>query len=106
MKKLKILDICGNGAAKKKFIDSTPIVYKTGLYSSRKYSMHNSTAAYTEQNKVLLTQMTSNADIKSPKSPKFKLSTHRSISQEEPDQSMINRAKSLTSMIYVKPGYS
>jgi len=105
MKKLKILDICGNGAAKKKFIDSTPIVYKTGLFSSRKYGAQNSTA-YTEQNNLLLTQMNSNAEIKSPKSPKFKISTHRSISQDEPNQSMINRAKSLTSIIYLKPNHS
>jgi len=115
LKKLKALDICGNGVSKKKYIHSTEILYRSDVNSGRRLianispkkpnipnnvgtSVHNHTSAQKDYTK--------NETAITPGN-KFKIRSQKPAAQQNTfDQSMFSKTKSLASILYLKPNTS
>jgi hypothetical protein len=118
LRKFKALEICGNGASRKKYINSVEVLYKTDVYSGRKLISQSSTR-HSKSNNTLGFDSTTMGGLKSPNNEtasmnmtgpnKFKIRSFRATPQPQStfDMTILSKNKSsLGSILYLKPNTS
>jgi len=110
-----VLDICGNGAAKKKYIQPSEILYRSDVFSGKKMFIHETPKRLTIASKIMSqtpTEQLTKKMISRNETPlsqmglnvrKFRIRSQKTLTQHSTlDQSMFNKTKSLTSILYLK----
>ena len=107
MKKIKVLDICGNGYSRKKIISSAEAMYHTGILASKRFQEISALKSPSRPTTANRTKM--NLDLTNQTADSQKLAILRPTSATNkcfnllPNRMLFNKTNSLTSLLYTKP---